>query len=314
MAKKRGMFDFRVARTEVLAPNGAWLSLPPVLARKTETQLRKWLNARGLIGVKEGNRVWILGNDNAVKKAERLFIEVGGTKKNPPQMTCDVCGLKAEAKTHPCRFENGCTCWRGVPCRKRVTGLQDLRNYGKRLLDNPRKNVTRAFEAWYRGKSFGKEGDSVWSNGSRIYSYRTWLVDKNIGSGGESDEVLLNVTKYSSTTTQQQNSLRLFLRQSGINAVEIDDVPRGASWAGAGGIRRNPRKRKRVRKNPPLVTFGNPGVCMSDNVVEIRYQHNEDGQYYKHKFKRGQVRLHASAGTKAAVLKRVDGKPLISDY
>lgn len=33
-----------------------------------------------------------------------------------PELTCEVCERKAPAKTHPCRFERGCACWRGIPC------------------------------------------------------------------------------------------------------------------------------------------------------------------------------------------------------
>lgn len=78
-------------------------------------------------------------------------------------------------------------------------------------------------------------------------------------------------------------------------------------------MRTNPR---RTRKNPPLVTFGNPGklVCLSKNVVDIRYQHAQDGKYYHHEFKPGQVQIHAEAGGNVAFLRRVDGKPLIEDY
>lgn len=31
-------------------------------------------------------------------------------------MKCDVCGLIADATAHPCQFEHGCSCWRGIPC------------------------------------------------------------------------------------------------------------------------------------------------------------------------------------------------------
>lgn len=89
-----------------------------------------------------------------------------------------------------------------------------------------------------------------------------------------------------------------FLRAAGITAENV-----------------NPR---RARKNPPLVTFGNPRrrgtQLMSENVVDIRYQHVDDGQYYHHKFRKDQVALYARAGTKEAVLVRVDGNPLVADY
>lgn len=72
---------------------------------------------------------------------------------------------------------------------------------------------------------------------------------------------------------------------------------------------------RRDKANPPLVVFGNPQTMLSDDVVEIRYKHKEDGQYYEHSFSRKQVRLlTGGAESKTAVLQRVDGKPLIGDY
>lgn len=49
-----------------------------------------------------------------------------------------------------------------------------------------------------------------------------------------------------------------------------------------------------VKKNPPLVVLGNPGKSkgskiLSRNIMAIRYQHEADGEYYEHKFKRGSV-------------------------
>lgn len=31
--------------------------------------------------------------------------------------TCEVCGHTAQTDRHPCRFERGCSCWRGRPCK-----------------------------------------------------------------------------------------------------------------------------------------------------------------------------------------------------
>jgi hypothetical protein len=92
-------------------------------------------------------------------------------------------------------------------------------------------------------------------------------------------------------------------------------------------VRKNPGNRvtlkvrripaKSVRRNPALVTFGNPpagGEKMSEDVVEIRYRHCGDGKFYRHSFKAGLVQLRSRAGANWAVLRRVDGKPLIGDY
>lgn len=91
-----------------------------------------------------------------------------------------------------------------------------------------------------------------------------------------------------------------------------------AVYAVEGKMKSNPR---RARKNPPsLVTFGNPArmgnaKLLSRNVVDIRYQHASDGEYYHHTFARNQVQIVVDgAGSKVAFLRRVDGKPLIEDY
>lgn len=31
---------------------------------------------------------------------------------------CEVCGKRAPASRHPCRFVKGCSCWRQIPCRQ----------------------------------------------------------------------------------------------------------------------------------------------------------------------------------------------------
>lgn len=39
------------------------------------------------------------------------------TKKTVEEETCEVCGKSAPARKHPCRFEKGCRCWYGEPCK-----------------------------------------------------------------------------------------------------------------------------------------------------------------------------------------------------
>lgn len=52
---------------------------------------------------------------------------------------------------------------------------------------------------------------------------------------------------------------------------------------------------------------------MSTNVVELRYQHVEDGDFYKHQFERDKVEMIARKdGT--IVLRHVDGLSLHGDY
>ncbi len=52
---------------------------------------------------------------------------------------------------------------------------------------------------------------------------------------------------------------------------------------------RPPSARRRLRHNPPLVTFGNPprGEIMSKRVFEVAYKHTADGKAYKHEFAAG---------------------------
>lgn len=71
-----------------------------------------------------------------------------------------------------------------------------------------RKNLQLVFEAWRRGES--RPGTSINTDGNVIRSYTTPIV-KRTESG-----VLFNHTNYSKTTTAQQNSLRVLLRQAGV--------------------------------------------------------------------------------------------------
>jgi hypothetical protein len=41
--------------------------------------------------------------------------------KQDDTTTCEVCERTAKTATHPCRFEKGCTCWRGKPCKGKGT-------------------------------------------------------------------------------------------------------------------------------------------------------------------------------------------------
>lgn len=77
------------------------------------------------------------------------------------------------------------------------------------------------------------------------------------------------------------------------------------------GYETNPR---RARKNPPIVTFGNPVETLSRDAVKIYYKHAGDGQYYQHAFKRGQVHIKGNKTSKIAILERVDGKPILGEY
>jgi hypothetical protein len=64
-----------------------------------------------------------------------------------------------------------------------------------------RKNCRWTFDAWRAGRSL-KPAESIWTDGTTVYSYRT-AIAVTLPSG-----VILNRTPYSVTTTTQ-------LRQSG---------------------------------------------------------------------------------------------------
>jgi hypothetical protein len=98
------------------------------------------------------------------------------------------------------------------------------------LEENPRKNVTAVAKALYDGKRKGRPGDSIWTDGENIWSYNTCLLAarpavQNQGYYGLAPEYVLNASRYSVTTSQQQNSLRV-LFGGAITAV-VTDLDRG---------------------------------------------------------------------------------------
>lgn len=87
-----------------------------------------------------------------------------------------------------------------------------------------RVNTSKALAAFLAGKS-ARPAASVWTDGERIYSYGTCIVER-IGGG----LALFNETRYSVTTTRQQNALRVALEQEGIALESVQSVPRGRGW------------------------------------------------------------------------------------
>jgi hypothetical protein len=87
-----------------------------------------------------------------------------------------------------------------------------------------RKNTTVAFAAWEACKT-ANPSQAIRSDGVSIWSYATCLVAYD----AQTDGVILNVTKYSQTTTQQQNGLRLLLQRSGYGIIEVDGLDRGVT-------------------------------------------------------------------------------------
>jgi hypothetical protein len=79
-----------------------------------------------------------------------------------------------------------------------------------------RVNTGKALRAWTAGKMW-KQAESIWSNGTSLYSYDTELARK------DGETVYLNVTRYSYTTSRHQNALKKVLP----DAVHVDGIPFG---------------------------------------------------------------------------------------
>jgi hypothetical protein len=78
-----------------------------------------------------------------------------------------------------------------------------------------RRNTEAVFIAWMARKPLG--GRSISTDGNRIFSYQTCIVERQ-GDG----RVLVNRTKYSPTTSQQQSALAEAIGYG----LELRGVPR----------------------------------------------------------------------------------------
>lgn len=84
-----------------------------------------------------------------------------------------------------------------------------------------RVNLKRVIAAWEAGKACERER-SIWTDGTSIYSYGTCIAAPMIDG-----RMVLNVTKYSATTSNKQSDLAWAL---GLRlACKVDDVRQGAS-------------------------------------------------------------------------------------
>jgi hypothetical protein len=68
-----------------------------------------------------------------------------------------------------------------------------------------RVNTAKTLAAWNAHRPL-KIAESIWTDGERIMSYGTCIVERH--NEGDRDITYLNVTKYSVTTTIHQNALR----------------------------------------------------------------------------------------------------------
>jgi hypothetical protein len=96
---------------------------------------------------------------------------------------------------------------------------------GRTFAENPRKNVEQVMDAFAHHRKKGNRGDSISTDGESVFSYFTCLVTRVQRAG---TVFLLNATRYSVTTTQQQGGIREILRDHGASVVEVEGLSRGA--------------------------------------------------------------------------------------
>ena len=88
-----------------------------------------------------------------------------------------------------------------------------------------RMNCGLTLNAWSEDKPYGKGGEYIWTDGSTIYSYGTWIMaELDDGCG---PRFRFNDTKYSQTTTTHQNAIREYMISKGKSLRFHEDVPRG---------------------------------------------------------------------------------------
>ena len=81
-----------------------------------------------------------------------------------------------------------------------------------------RKNTVETFKAWAAGKNI-KKCASIWTDGETVYSYGTAIMRR------KGDTIVLNVQKYSPTTSNHQNTLRILLEEERIAKIVLVSEP-----------------------------------------------------------------------------------------
>lgn len=85
-----------------------------------------------------------------------------------------------------------------------------------------RVNTRKALNAWNEGRS-AHPAQAIHTDGVSIYSYGTCIVTLH------NNLVIVNMTKYSRTTTVHQNALAAVLPRGLAGKIEVDGLPIGAS-------------------------------------------------------------------------------------
>lgn len=86
-----------------------------------------------------------------------------------------------------------------------------------------RKNVENVFNSWWNARE-NKQHETIHTNGQTIFSYRTPIIFRTEGG------ILLDSTKYSKTTTRQQNSLRALLTSKGFKQENKENKEYLEKW------------------------------------------------------------------------------------
>lgn len=84
-----------------------------------------------------------------------------------------------------------------------------------------RKNTKTVLDKFNTDTAFHfSNRPSIWTNGDQIYSYQTCIVERVAD-----DCVIVNMTKYSQTTTIHQNALLGWFTRQGYKVVVLTDLP-----------------------------------------------------------------------------------------
>ena len=94
-----------------------------------------------------------------------------------------------------------------------------------------RKNTETALNGFLTNKPAGKPGSAIWTDGKHIWSYATALVTFEDDTFERFGRVVVNMTKYSQTTTVHQNALlgRLVQLAPEGGVVEVGGLDRGVT-------------------------------------------------------------------------------------
>lgn len=92
-----------------------------------------------------------------------------------------------------------------------------------------RKNTQEVMEAWNNNEA-AKPCRAIWTDGWHVYSYDTCIVAFP-DEGSECNEPVVNVAKYSPTTTQHQRGAEQYLLDHGFDPVRLGE-PSGVTERG----------------------------------------------------------------------------------